>query len=189
MFGYFFLLNIHRNYMHTNQSKLHGEMRARGLNPCVFFENNFLTLHLLFHTETSFFTFVLVTLCIPILARLWIQRYLHPLYDNFSLSSSEHSGHHRIQSRHNQRVKDGHSQSPAFMFNHIRDDSVYMGLLVLLQPWSRLCVIRKKGFIWGQSASAHHCDLWPSCICRLRWLFDLFSHSDPPGKRELVWNW
>lgn len=131
------------------------------MRACVFFENNFLTftlkqvkkknaLHLLFHTET-FFTFVLVTLCIPILARLWIQRYLHPLYDNFGLSSSEHSGHLRIQSRHNQGVKDGHSQSSAFMFNHIRDDSVYMGLLVLLQPWSRLCVIRKKGFIWGQS--------------------------------------
>jgi len=91
-------------------------------------------------------SWLLVTLCIAILARLWIQRYLHPLYDNFSLSSSEHSGHHRIQSRHNQGVNDGHSQSPAFMFNHIRDDSVYMALLVLLQPWSRLCVIRKKGF-------------------------------------------
>lgn len=107
---HFFILNIHTNCMLTNLSWRNAGMQA----PCVFFENDFLTLwsSLKIIHFISFFIlkpeFVLVTLCISILARLWIQHCLHPLYANFRLSSSEHSRHQGIQSRHNQGVKDGH---------------------------------------------------------------------------------
>lgn len=139
-------------------------------------------LHPLFLNQTSFFwspSYLIFSIMVCILSMLILAFHLLSIVD---IKGSN------LATIKSQRWPD--SQSPAFMFNHMWDDSVcYMGLLVLLQPWSRLCVIRKRGFISGRSPSARHVDLWPNCICRLHCLFDLFSHSDPPSKIELVWNW
>lgn len=64
------------------------------------------------------------------------------------------------------------------MFNHTKDDSLcYMARLVLLQPWSRLCVLLEKRVSFEDSLLLHIVTSDPAAFAGLHCLFDLFIFS------------
>ncbi len=137
------------------------------------------SLHPLFHNQTSLSghpLYLLFSVKVCILSMLILA---------FLLLSIVHKGSNLATIRESK------------MANLLRSCSIIWEMTVSA-IWARLfycspgvvCVLLEKRVSFEDGLLLHITVTFdPAAFASLRWLFDLFSHSDPPGEIELVWNW